>query len=62
VACSRERSGEYRVFVGRPEEKRPLGGTKRKWEDNIKMYFKKWDEETWSGLIWFRIGTGDGRL
>jgi hypothetical protein len=24
-------------FVGKPEEKRPLGRSKRRWEDNIKM-------------------------
>ena len=23
---------------------------------------KKWDEESWTGLIWLRIGTGGGRL
>jgi hypothetical protein len=36
-----ERMGEgknaYRVLVGRPEGKRPLGRHRRRWEDNIKM-------------------------
>jgi hypothetical protein len=27
----------YRVLVGRPEGKRPLGRPRRRWEDNIKM-------------------------
>jgi len=27
----------YRVFVGKPEGKRPLGKPRRRWEDNIKM-------------------------
>jgi hypothetical protein len=27
----------YRVLVGRPEVKRPLGRPRRRWEDNIKM-------------------------
>jgi hypothetical protein len=27
----------YRVLVGKPEEKRPLGRPRRRWEDNIKM-------------------------
>jgi hypothetical protein len=27
----------YRVLVGRPERKRPLGRHKRRWENNIKM-------------------------
>jgi len=32
-----ERTGVYRVFVGIPERKRPLGRPRRRWEDNIKM-------------------------
>jgi hypothetical protein len=32
-----EGRGVYRVMVGRPEGKRPLGRPKRRWEDNIKM-------------------------
>jgi hypothetical protein len=27
----------YRVLVGRPEGKRPLGRPRRRWKDNIKM-------------------------
>jgi hypothetical protein len=27
----------YRILVGKPEGKRPLGRTKRRWVDNIKM-------------------------
>ena len=27
----------YRVLVGKPESKRPLGSPKNRWEDNIKM-------------------------
>ena len=27
----------YRVLVGKPECNRPLGGPRRRWEDNIKM-------------------------
>ena len=27
----------YRVLVAKPEEKRPLGRPRRRWEDNIKM-------------------------
>jgi hypothetical protein len=36
VARMREVSGVY-ILVGRPEERRPLGRTRRGWEDNIKM-------------------------
>jgi hypothetical protein len=32
-----ERRGVYRVLVGKPEGKRPLGRPRRGWEDNIKM-------------------------
>jgi hypothetical protein len=32
-----EDRGVYRVLVGRPEGKRPLGRPRRIWEDNIKM-------------------------
>jgi hypothetical protein len=32
-----ERRGAYRIFVGKPEGKRPLGRPKYRWEDNIKM-------------------------
>jgi len=33
----RERRGLYRVLVGKPERKRPLGRLRFRWEDNIKM-------------------------
>jgi hypothetical protein len=36
VARMREVRGVYRVLVGRPESKRPLGRPRRRWEDNIK--------------------------
>jgi hypothetical protein len=32
-----EGRGAYRVLVGRPEGKRPLGRPRRRWEYNIKM-------------------------
>jgi hypothetical protein len=32
-----EERGVYRVLVGRPEGKRPLGRPRRRWEGNIKM-------------------------
>ena len=37
VARMREGRGVYRLLVGKPEGKRPLGKPRRKWEDNIKM-------------------------
>jgi len=32
-----ERRGVYRVLVGKPEGKRPLGRPRLRWEDNIKL-------------------------
>ena len=32
-----ERRGVNRVFMGKPEEKRPLGRPRGRWEDNIKI-------------------------
>jgi hypothetical protein len=37
VTRMREARGMYRVLVGKPEGKRPLGRPWRRWEDNIKM-------------------------
>jgi hypothetical protein len=31
----------YRVLVGKPEGKRPLGRPRRRWKDNIKMGLKE---------------------
>jgi hypothetical protein len=36
VACMGERRGAYRVLVGKPEGKRPLGRPRHRWEANIK--------------------------
>ena len=37
VACMSEERGLYRVLVGKPEGKRPLGRLRRRWMDNIRM-------------------------
>ena len=37
VERMRERRGLYRVLVGKPEGKRPLGRPRSRWKDNIKM-------------------------
>ena len=36
-ACGAYGGGVYRVLLGKPEGKRPLGRPRRRWEDNIKM-------------------------
>ena len=58
----RERRGVYRVLVGKPEGKRPLGRPRCRWEDNIKMDFRKGDVGVRTGSSWHRIGTGEGHL
>jgi hypothetical protein len=37
IARMGEKRNAYRILVGRPERKRPLGRTRRRWVDNIKM-------------------------
>jgi hypothetical protein len=37
VARMGQKRGAYRILVGRPEGRRPLGRPSRRWEDNIKM-------------------------
>jgi hypothetical protein len=42
----------YRVLVGKPEGRRPLGRPRRRWEDNIKMHLREvgWGCVDWIGL------------
>jgi hypothetical protein len=51
-----EKRNAYRLLVGKPEGKRPLGRPRRRWVDNIRM--ERWDGVMWTGLVWLRIGTG----
>jgi hypothetical protein len=39
----------YRILVGKPEGKRPLGRPRRRWGDNIKMDLR---EIGWNGVEW----------
>ena len=39
-------------LVGKPEVKRPLGGPRRRWEDNIKMYLQ---EVGCGGMDWIDL-------
>jgi len=41
VARMGERRGIYRVLVGKPGGKRPLGRPRHRWEDNIKMVLQE---------------------
>ena len=50
-----EKRGVYRVSVGKPEGKRPLGRPRRRWEDNIKMDLEEVGCGVWTGSSWLRI-------
>jgi hypothetical protein len=50
-----EKRNAYKILVGKPEGKRPLG--RPRWVDNIQM-----DGVVWTGLIWLMIGTSGGLL
>jgi len=52
VSLTRERRGVYRVLVGKPEEKRPLGRPRRRREDNIKMDLQ---EVGCEGMYWIDV-------
>jgi len=47
-----EGTGVYRVLVGNPEGKRPLGRPRRRWEDIIKMDLQ---EVGCGGMVWIEL-------
>jgi hypothetical protein len=53
-ACSTngKKRNAYRILVGKPEGKRPLGRPRRRWMDNIKMNLR---EIGWDGLGWIDL-------
>jgi len=53
VALMGERRGVYRVLVGKPEGKRPMGRPRRRWQDNIKIVLQ---EVVWRGMDWIDMG------
>jgi len=57
-----ERIGGYRVSMGKPEGKRPLGRPRRRWEEILRWIFRKLDVGVWTGSSRLRIGTGGGHL
>ena len=46
-----ESRGVYRVLVGKPEGKRPLGRHRSRWEKMLKYIFRKLDGEKWTGFL-----------
>jgi hypothetical protein len=51
----------YKVSVGRPKGKRPLGRLRRRWENGIRMDLRETGCGVWSRFGWLRIETS-GRL
>jgi hypothetical protein len=49
----------YRILVGKPEGKRPLGRPRRRRGDTIKIDLRGM---VWNGSIWLMIGTSGGLL
>jgi hypothetical protein len=62
VEYNGERRGVYRVLVGKPEGKRPLGRPRHRWKDIIKMDLQEVGWRAWTGLIWLRRGAGGRHL
>jgi hypothetical protein len=42
----------YRILVGKPEGKRPLGRSRHRWMDNIKMDLR---DIGWSSMDWINL-------
>jgi hypothetical protein len=52
VARMGQKMNAYRLLVGMPEEKRPLGRPRRRWVDNTKMDLR---ETGWDGMDWIDL-------
>ena len=52
VECMGNRKGVYRVLVGKPEKKRPLGRPWHRFQDNIKMHLQ---EVGCGGMDWIDL-------
>jgi hypothetical protein len=61
VARIEEERKVYKVLVGKPEGRRPLGRPRRRWEDGVRMDLGEIGLGG-IGFDWLRIGTGGGLL
>jgi hypothetical protein len=52
----------YRILVGKPDGKNPLGRLSRRREDNIMKNLQEVGCGAWTGSIWLRIGTSGGHM
>jgi hypothetical protein len=58
VSTNGEKRNAYRLLVGKPDGKRPLGRPRRRWWIILGWILERWDGVMWTGLVWLRIGTG----
>jgi hypothetical protein len=52
----------YKVLVGKPAERRPLGRPRCRWEDGVRMDLREIGLGVWIGFDLLRTGTGGGLL
>jgi hypothetical protein len=52
----------YKVLVGKPKGKIPLGRPRRRWEDGVRMDVREIGLGVWIGFDWLRTGIGGGLL
>jgi hypothetical protein len=52
----------YKVLVGKPEGKRPLGRPSRRLEDGVRIDLREIGLGVWIGFDWLRMETGGGLL
>jgi hypothetical protein len=52
VARMGEEREVYKVFMGKPEGRRPLGSPRRGWENEIRMDLR---ETGWGSVNWIRL-------
>jgi hypothetical protein len=52
IECPNNQRNAHRLLVGKPEGRRPLGRTRRRWLDNIRMDLLEvgWGDVNWIGL------------
>jgi hypothetical protein len=51
-STNEDKRNAYRILTGKPEEKRPLGRSRRMWVDNVKMDLR---DMGWGGMDWIDL-------
>jgi hypothetical protein len=60
VAHMGEGRNVYKVLLGRPKGKRPLGRLRRRWEDGTRMDLREIGQGVWNGFTRLRTETSGG--